>query len=59
MSNQRKLARKLFLLFGLLFAGLTALATVPVKDAEARICCSACDADPIPPPCFSGCSPSC
>ncbi len=55
MSN----ARKFLLLLGMLLTGLTALATVPVKNAEALICCSACDVDPMPKPCFHGCSPSC
>ena len=59
MLQDKRLARKLFLLFGLLFAGATALATVPVKNAEALICCSACDGDPMPKPCNWGCSPSC
>lgn len=54
-----RLTRKLLLLLGLVLAGLTAVATVPVKDAEALICCSACDVDPMPKPCLRGCSPSC
>ena len=55
MSNTRKLS----LLFALLLTGLAVLSTVPVKNAEALICCSACDVDPMPKPCFHGCSPSC
>jgi len=55
MSN----ARKLSLLLALLLTGLAVASTVPVKNAEALICCSACDTDPLPRPCLHGCSPSC
>jgi hypothetical protein len=55
MSN----ARKLMLALALLLTGLAVASTVPVKNAEALICCSACDVEPMPKPCRWGCSPSC
>ncbi|HEY4573763.1 MAG TPA: hypothetical protein VIJ26_07375 [Thermoanaerobaculia bacterium] len=54
---KERLVRKLILLT-LLLMGTAALIT-PAKPAYALICCSACDADPIPLPCYHGCSPSC
>jgi hypothetical protein len=55
---QTRLARKLILL-ALLLMGTTLVIT-PAKTASAAICCSACDADPIPDPCFHvNCNPDC
>jgi hypothetical protein len=55
------LSRQRLVVLGLLILSLLAVLTTSVgtKPAQARICCSACDADPIPLPCYSGCSPSC
>ena len=61
MMNQvtSHLFRKLVIL-ALLIASLGFVASSGgVKPAHALICCSACDADPIPRPCYHGCSPSC
>ena len=60
MSRERQpgLVRKLILL-ALLLLGSAVLMTTPAKPAYAAICCSACDADPIPLPCFHGCNPGC
>jgi len=61
MSREMKLrlARKLFLL-GLLITGVAALVITPAENASAAICCSACDATPIPDPCFHvNCNPDC
>jgi hypothetical protein len=53
-----RLSRKLLILLALLgFVGL--VDSLGVKEAHALICCSACDVDPMPRPCFHGCSPSC
>jgi hypothetical protein len=51
--------RKLFILLALLTVFLGSLSSYTVRKAHALICCSACDADPLPPPCLHGCSPSC
>lgn len=51
--------RKLFLLLALLTVALGSLSSYTVQKAHARICCSACEVDPLPPPCRAGCSPSC
>jgi hypothetical protein len=50
---------KLFFVLALLTVALASLSSPAVKDAEALICCSACDVDPLPLPCRRGCSPSC
>ena len=53
-----RLSRKLLILLALLgFVGF--VDSLGVKEANALICCSACDVDPMPRPCFHGCSPSC
>ncbi len=56
---RERLVRKLILLVAMLLMGAAALVVAPAKPAYALICCSACDADPIPLPCYHGCSPSC
>jgi hypothetical protein len=55
------LTRKRLVLLGLMALSLCAALTTSVgtKEAQARICCSACEVDPPPLPCRSGCSPSC
>ncbi len=55
----KELARKIIFLT-LLLLGSAVLVTTPAKTASAAICCSACDADPIPEPCFHvNCNPDC
>ena len=54
-----RLSRKLFILLGLLGLCLGFADSLGVKEAHALICCSACDRDPLPRPCYHGCSPSC
>jgi hypothetical protein len=56
MSNP---LRKLFILLALLTVFLGSLSSYTIRKAHALICCSACDVDPLPPPCRHGCSPSC
>jgi hypothetical protein len=52
--------KRLVLLALMALSLLTALTTsVGTQEAQARICCSACEVDPMPLPCYSGCSPSC
>lgn len=51
--------RKLFFVLALLTVALTSLSSPAVKNAEALICCSACDVNPNLAPCRHGCSPSC
>ena len=53
-----KLSRKLLILLAL-FGFVGFVDSIGVKEAHALICCSACDVDPMPRPCFHGCSPSC
>jgi hypothetical protein len=55
-----KLVRR-FLILGLLLAGVGVVSSMPTTKASASclICCSACDADPIPLPCYHGCNPDC
>ena len=60
-SSRLRLARKLFAL-GLLLGCFAAMESMPAGNARASaaICCSACDADPIPAPCFThNCNPNC
>jgi hypothetical protein len=60
-----KLVRRLFVLgcltacLGVFNTGFGAKALNNNGSAAVRICCSACDADPIPLPCYSGCNPGC
>jgi hypothetical protein len=60
IALKTRLVRRVLIL-GLLLAGLGVVSTMPMTKASATclICCSACDADPIPLPCYHGCSPSC
>jgi hypothetical protein len=51
--------RKLFILLALLTAALGSLSSPAVKNADALVCCSACDVDPFPLPCRHGCNPGC
>jgi hypothetical protein len=55
------LTRKRLVVLALLILSLCAVlvSNVGTDPAQARICCSACEDDPPPLPCLSGCSPSC
>ncbi len=59
-SARMRLVRKLFLL-GVLLTGFAYVSSEPKTQAAPAflICCSACETDPLPPPCRHGCSPSC